>query len=335
VPAACTVIARNYVAQARVLARSFCELHEQSDFVAVVIDDDDGSIGAGEPFSVLSPEDLGLDRAEVRRRGAMFGPLGLIGTLRTLLTRHVARENGVALLLDADACVYGDLTVVFALAEERGLVLTPHLPWPLSAAEAGYPLEETFLKFGVFNSGFVAASTKAMPFLDWWCERTARRCIEAPEQGYNYCQHWLTLAVAYFDHHVLRDPDVNVMWWNLYDRDIEWRGDGPWLSGQPLRHFHFTGFDPVRGMLSGRRDEVERAAFPGFKARPGTERLCREYAARVVAAGLHDARRHPLPFVVLPDGTRFSDEARARYRESVEGAEMSGAAEPANPFDYD
>jgi hypothetical protein len=35
VPAAFTVIARNYVAQARVLARSFCELHEPSDHVSV------------------------------------------------------------------------------------------------------------------------------------------------------------------------------------------------------------------------------------------------------------------------------------------------------------
>lgn len=328
------MVARNFLPQVRVLARSFRDHHPQIDLVVFVVDDD-GTVGSDEPFSLVRPEELGIDHAEFRRRGAMFGPRGLIGTTKTLLTRHLVHEHGTVLFVDADSCVYGDLSHVFSLAEEHGLVLSPHLLWPISAAEAGYPLEETFLLYGVFNGGFFAVGRRGGDFLDWWCDRTARRCIEAPERGYNYTQHWLTLAASYFDHHVLRDPGINVMWWNLYDRDVEWIGDAPSISGQELRHFHFTGFDPAASTLFGRRDETARAGFPGFAQRPGMARLCREYAGRVVASGLAAARRHPLPFVVLPDGEPFSDDARTRYRDAVERAELSGGLEPPNPFDAD
>jgi hypothetical protein len=332
--AACTVVARNYLAQTRVLATSFREHHPDAEFVVVVIDND-GTIGPDEPFALVRPDELIDDRVELHRRGAMFGPRGLMGTLRPLLVRRLAHDYDTVLLLDADACIYGDLAHAVSRADEHGLVLTPHLSSPVSTSDAGYPLEETFLKFGVFNGGFVAVSAKARAFLDWWCDRTSRHCIEAPEQGYNYTQHWLTLAPAYFDHDVLRDPGISAMWWNLYDRDVDWSGDAPSISGVPLRHFHFTGFDPAEGTLLGRRDETARASFPGLELRPGLARLCSEYADRVVAAGLDDAARTPLPFVHLADGTLFSDEARTHYREAVEWAEISGGVEPPNPFVVD
>jgi hypothetical protein len=333
VPVACTVVTRSHLAQARVLASSFRACHPDIEFVVLLADDDERTVKPDDHFSVLHCEDIGVEQTELRRRGAMFGPLGLAGSLKPVLLRHLVERYGATLLIDADSCVYDDLSPVIALASEHGLVLSPHLLRPMSRAEAGYPLEETFLKYGVFNSGFVAVSSRASAFLDWWSDRTARRCIDATEQGYSYEQRWLTIATSFFGHHVLEDPGVNVMWWSLYDRDVAWNGDVPSISGGPLRHFHFTGLDPMNPAVIGRRNETARANFPGLERRPGMARLCREYAARVVAAGLGDARRHPPPFVTLPDGTPFSEEERTRYREAVEWAELEGVAEPPNPFD--
>lgn len=317
------------------MARSFTEHHPDLEMVALVLDDDDRSVGAGEPFTVARPDEVGLDRGELRRRGAMFGPHGLVSSTKSVLLRYLVSRHGVAVYLDADSRVYADLTHVFELADRHGVVLTPNLAWPLSAVEAGYPLEETFLKYSVFNGGFVAAGARGSGFLDWWCDRSARHCVEAPEQGYIYSEKWLTLVPAFFDHHVLHDPGVNVSWWNLFDRDVEWRGVAPSISGAPLRHFHFMGLDPAHPVKLGRDDEAARANFPGFEGRPGTARLCREYAAEVMAAGFDEARRSPPPFVRLPDGRPFSPEARTRYREALEWAEASGSPEPPNPFDAD
>ena len=30
------------------------------------------------------------------------------------------------------------------------------------------------------------------------------------------------------------------MGWNLQNRDVEWRGEVPFIGGAPLRHFHST-----------------------------------------------------------------------------------------------
>jgi hypothetical protein len=330
---ACTVVTRSYLAHARVLAASFREHHRDVEFALLLLDDDEHAIGPDEPFFVVRPDELGIDRTEFRRRGAMFGPLGLVSTTKSLLVRLLLRRFGSVVFLDADSCVYGSLAHVFDLATEHGVVLSPHLPTPISRGEAGYPLEETFLKYGVFNGGWLAVGPGGAGFLEWWCDRCARRCVEAPGDGYLYSQLWLTLAPAFFDCHVLRDPGVNVMWWNLYDRDVDWQGDTPTISGGPLRQFHFTGFDPAEPTIIGRRGESARANFPGLEHRPGVARLCREYAERVVAAGLQDARAHAAPFDVLPDGTLFSAELRTRYREAVEAAELSGSPGPPNPFD--
>jgi hypothetical protein len=315
------------------VASSFARHHPDIGFVTLVLDDEDRTVGAAEPFAVVRPGDVGLDRAELRRRGAMFGPHGLASSTKSVLLRHLVGRHGVTVYLDADSCVYGDLSHTLALADEHGVVLSPNLAWPLSTAEAGYPLEETFLKYSVFNGGFVAVGESGAAFLDWWCDRSARHCVEAPEQGYIYSEKWLTIVPAFFDHHVLHDPGVNVLWWNLYDRDVEWSGATPSISGGPLRHFHFMGLDPANPVKLGSGDEATRARFPGFERRPGTARLCREYAASILAAGFHKARRTLSPYVLLPDGQPFSDEARARYRDAVEWAEATGSPEPPNPFD--
>jgi len=55
---ACTIVGRNYLARARVLARSFLERHPGSTFHALVLDPGPGLREGEEPFDVLTPEDL-------------------------------------------------------------------------------------------------------------------------------------------------------------------------------------------------------------------------------------------------------------------------------------
>jgi hypothetical protein len=317
-----------------VLATSFSEHHPASEFGVLIVDDEQDECGAGEPFRILRPRDLMIDQTEVNRRGAMSGPQGLVSSLKAPLLRHLVKEHRCSvLLLDADGCVYDDLSHVLALADEFGVVLSPHDLSPLSRADAGYPVEEMFLQAGVFNGGLLAVGPSGAPFLDWWADRSARRCIARMERGYLFSQRWLTLAAVYFQHCVLRDPGCNVMWWNLYQRDVSWANDRPYISGAPLRHFHFTGFAPAPPGSFRLGDIAEVSNFPGLAQKPGAARLCREYAARLVHAGLDEAGRVPPPFVTLPNGQRITDEERDRYRNLLEWAELHGGPEPTNPFE--
>jgi hypothetical protein len=54
---ACTILARNYLAKARVPARSFERRHELSTLFVLVIDDVEGvADGTEEPFTVARPD---------------------------------------------------------------------------------------------------------------------------------------------------------------------------------------------------------------------------------------------------------------------------------------
>src|SRR6185295_17846028 len=48
-----------------------------------------------------------------------------------------------------------------------------------------------------------------------------------------------------FDHTVLIDEGYNVAYWNLYEREVKLGSDGYEVNGQPLRFFHYSGFDPL------------------------------------------------------------------------------------------
>jgi hypothetical protein len=58
----CTIIASNYVAFARLLARSFREQHPEARCFVLVIDAPTGRIDAAEePFELLTPGDLDIE----------------------------------------------------------------------------------------------------------------------------------------------------------------------------------------------------------------------------------------------------------------------------------
>ena len=64
----CTIIAKNYLPYARVLARSHAEHHPQSQCFVLIIDAADGDVDAAqEPFEVLTIGDIGLDEFDEMR----------------------------------------------------------------------------------------------------------------------------------------------------------------------------------------------------------------------------------------------------------------------------
>lgn len=70
---ACTIIARNYVAAARVLASSFHDHHPDGQFTALVLDDFDNLINASdEPFKILRLDEIGIEPKEMFRMAGIY-----------------------------------------------------------------------------------------------------------------------------------------------------------------------------------------------------------------------------------------------------------------------
>jgi glycosyltransferase involved in cell wall biosynthesis len=319
----CTIIARNYVAHARVLAESFRATHPDGACSVLVIDDPAGFIDpAEEPFEILTIDQIGLPDPE--RMAASYDVLELSTAVKPWLLRHLLRRPGVdsILYLDPDIRVFSSLEEIAGRARRHDVVLTPHFNAP-HPRDGRKPSEEDILLAGTYNLGFIAlgAGKTADSLLDWWSERLETHCIVDPEQGHFVDQRWIDLAPGLWPGiDVLRDPAFNVAYWNLPTRRFETEGDGYRVDGRPLRFFHFSGFDPLRPReLSRHQDRIDVAADPALS------RVCAEYAKELLDSGYEEAKDWPYGWDTMANGFKLDRAARRAHRRAVEAGAIDGS----------
>jgi hypothetical protein len=311
----CTIVARNYLAAARVLARSFAAHNPGGTCWTLVIDDPDHDIdGADEPFEVVRPDELAI--AQWDQMVAGYSVLELSTAVKPWLLRHLLHDRGAPGItyLDPDIQVFGSLDEVTELLTGHAVVVNPHLTAAMPR-DGRRPTETDILISGAFNLGFAAFAPGADvdQLLDWWSERLATDCLVAPERGYFVDQRWMDLAPGLIPSlAILRDDGYNVAYWNLSSRDIRREGDNYTVNGRPLRFFHFSGYDPDHpGRLSKHQDRLDLAALPVVRE------LCDRYREALAREGHADWRMRPYTWGRLPDGTPLDAAARAAYREGM------------------
>lgn len=327
----CTITTSHYLAHARAMAESYLAHHPGAQFTVLMIDDWSGPRPQRESFQTLTLADVGIDEQELNRRATMYITQGLANSLKAdLMLAVLAAGDQQVLYLDSDAYVYADLSHLGDLAERHSLVLSPHSYDPYPLWEVDSP-EQMFMRAGVMNAGLIGVGQGARPFLEWWAQRTARRCVFDLPRALLVDQTWLMLAPALFDHHILRDRGCNVAGWNLHTRDVQWEGDVPTIDGGPLRHFHFAmSYDPEH---PERLTASEQAYWwPTLDRRPGVARLSREYAECLLSHGYREVRHAPPLFDAMPGGAPIEPWMRASYRTALIHAEATGEPEPPNPF---
>ncbi len=229
----CTAIAGNFVSLARVLTASFRQYHPDIPFYVLIADTATHSI---EHATTLRLQDLqipGLNRMLIR-----YDRKQIVVAAKPALLRHLLDSGFQSVLyLDADMLVTASLDGPMEKVASHSLTLTPHLG-PNTAGPDRTVLEQALLFAGMYNGGFVGASNspETRRFLAWWEERLRTHCLEDVRAGFHYDQRWLDMAPAFVaDLHLLRDPGVNLAYWNLPDFD----------STAPIRLFHFSGFNPA------------------------------------------------------------------------------------------
>jgi glycosyltransferase involved in cell wall biosynthesis/SAM-dependent methyltransferase len=313
----CTIIARNYVAHARVLAESFRAIHPTGTCSVLVIDDPTGFIDpADEPYELLTIDQIDLPDAD--RMAASYDVMELSTAVKPWLLRHLLERPGVdsVAYLDPDIQVFAPLDEIFRRAERHDVVLTPHFTTPLPR-DGRKPSEEDILVAGSYNLGFIALGTgeTAHQLLDWWSERLETDCLNEPEYGRFVDQRWIDLAPGLWPGiDVLRETTYNIAYWNLATRSLEDDGDGGYrVDGEPLRFFHFSGFDPRHPTeLSKHQNRVKVAANPALT------RICGEYAEALLGHGFEEANGWPYGWGVMPNGVKLDRAARRVFRDGIE-----------------
>jgi hypothetical protein len=332
--AAGTIVTSDYLPWARILSESFAAHNPDVRFVVLVLDDAGPDLlRASDRFELRLPAEIGLDSAEYRWMASIYDGFELCCALKPGLLRFLLNEADAALYLDSDILVCASLADIARRAAETGLVLSPHVLEP-PPSDGLIPDENTFLRVGQFNGGFIAVGHSGVSFLDWWGQRLSRECVDwSPANPLRFVdQRWLDLSLNYFHVDVLRDRGANVAYWNLGSRALTYGPQGYTVDGHPLRFMHFSGFDPrVPDILSKYLGEPARV---DTRRSPALARICVEYALRLREAGLHESTS-TRPLADLAAAIDLTPPVRAALRAALIDAERTDASCIPDPHDAD
>jgi hypothetical protein len=322
--AVCSVISPNYRPYARVMMASARTHHPEWDRYVLVVGGP-ADIGEQEPFETIAIDALSLpDLADLSFR---YTTLELDTAVKPWLIEHLfGRGYDRVVYLDPDVVVYSRLAELDR--DDRPFItLTPHLTRPVE--DEGHARERSILMAGVWNLGFIAVTRHPQldAFLGWFKGRLERECVVEPERGLFVEQKWVDLVPGLFDRVVpLRHEGYNVAYWNLRQRPVK-RDDGGafFVNGQPLRFFHFSGFDPSLPSIVSRHDVSQKVAASGDAAL-----LFDRYKTAVKASGYDALRNARYAYGAFSDGSRVVDAARVAYRRSPRLQAEGGG----NPFEH-
>jgi len=324
---ACTIVARNYLPYARVLARSLRAVHPDAAMTVLVLD---GAAGSdAEPFEVLGLPDVVTDPEERQRLAFIYDVTELATAVKPLLLAGLAREGGAALYFDPDVEIFAPLDEIWHATRESSITLVPHVLSPIPDDALG--ITDLFvLRAGMFNLGYLGVGPGSEPFLAWWWDRLRRYCINEPDLGMFVDQRWADFIPSLFRHAILRDPGLDVAYWNLHERRLEPGPDGIAVNGRPLRFFHFSGFDPMTPHLLSRHQGRQPRIL--LSERPVVRGLCDAYAAKLAACGWTPIAI-PYAYARLPSGLPIDLPTRRLYRQELLDAERLDRPRPPLPFE--
>ncbi len=322
----CTIISKNYLSYARVLAESIRRHNPHAQVFVLLVDRLDGYFAPDrEPFELVPLERLGI--RDLDRFCFKYSILELNTAVKPTLLRHLLRDQGVKklLYLDPDIVVYRPLDPLRRLLDHASIIVTPHLTEPLPA-DGRKPSDKDILVAGAYNLGFIGVRSDetVLRFLEWWESQVHDRCIVDPGAGYFVDQRWMDLAPALFPGvEVVRDAGYNVAYWNLPHRHLEGRGGDLRVNGQPLYFFHFSGAELTRlDSVSKHQDRVS------LGDRPDIRPIFEDYHARQVRAGWQTSKDWPYAFATFDNGEKIPAVVRRVYQSLGADAGRFG-----NPFE--
>ena len=310
----CTIAASNYLPQVRVLAQSVTAAGQTEPLHVFFIDDPWGHhVKPDGMFEVVTLDQVAIDPDLFARMTIYYDVTELATAVKPSVLAGLAdADTAVVAYLDPDTELFDSLEDLWAeCATEDAIVLTPHALQPFPPDALGID-ERTLRLSGAFNLGFVGVpnSDEGHRFLSWWAERLRFDAIIDHSDGLFTDQRPIDLAASLFHIRIVRDPGVNVAYWNLHERPITRRGD-VWMAGDaPLRLFHYSGFNPstphVVSRHQGEHPRVLRSDQPELGA------LLDRYAERLTQRTPKSKTAYR--WDELPNGMRLTPWLRRRYR---------------------
>lgn len=308
--AAATIISRNYLSQARVLATTFLRHEPASRFYLLVVDRLPDGVELGVDATVIDPAELAIAGFHEMcfKYGIVEFNTAVKPHLLSLLFERYGEDEVV--YFDPDIWIQRPLNELRSALATASIVLTPHITRPLPL-DGKRPSEQDIMISGAFNLGFLGLRRcpETSEFLAWWQERLRDGCRIDVAQGLFTDQKWIDLVPGMFPRAtILRDPAYNVAFWNLHERALARDGDRFLVNGRPAAFFHVSGFDPeLPGKLSKHQTRLE--------VEPGTPlaELLERYAALLLEHGHRETSAWEYGYARFANGVRVHPLLRQIY----------------------
>lgn len=323
--AICTIISKNYLPYARVLADSFRE-HNVGDIYVLLVDKVEGRFDPEkEKFTLIELEELRPFIPDFDRFCFQYTIIELNTAAKPYFLEHLFEKYGMKKLIyfDPDILITGNLRELSDILDTHSMVLTPHLTAPLE--DTWKPSEIDIIKAGTYNLGFIALSNKknSRDHLKWWQKRLHSHCIVAFADGYFVDQKWMDLVPGFYDDvFILREPGYNTAYWNYHCREVTTENGKTLVNGKPAYFFHFSGFNP-----EDLRPISKHQNRFSLKDLPGMQKLFELYRDRVNAAGWSTTKKWAYFYDHFDNGVKIPALARRIVLEMGKKAAKFG-----NPF---
>jgi hypothetical protein len=260
--AAFTICTNSYWAKAKIATESFLKHHPEYRFYIFLLDKTDATIN----YSAIHNCDYVEVEAffpQVQELSLKYNIMELSCAVRPAIFLHMFEKGFTTVLhIDSDTQTYDRFVEVEPLLDTNNIVVTPHFCSPID--DGKYPSEIDFVKFGLYNLGFLAVkkSDETIRFMNWWHSRLMKYCYNRPNESMFTDQLWVNYAPVFFEGvYILKHVGYNVANWNLYERKLE-RIDNTFLVNkiQRLKFIHFSYFvfnDPGQISSSQNRYTIE------------------------------------------------------------------------------
>jgi hypothetical protein len=314
-----TISANNYAALALTLCDSIRATGGGADrFVFLADEPPLGGLPEKSGVAIVPAREIGIP--QFADMAFKYDVVEFSTSIKPFCIEHLLTKGYDKILyVDPDMAFFRPVADVFAQLEGKDALVTPHV-LDLAQDEAGAMEPGRFLVSGVFNMGFfgLRRTPAALAFLEWWKHKLSYACYADRHDGLFTDQKWMEFAPIYLGGglRILRDPGLNVAWWNLHERTIG-RKDGAYAVRHrgietPLALMHFSGYDPMRTDVANRRIEKNE----GLRLVAGSPLgdLFGDYRAAVLANGHEAFRAIPYAYDRFENGDRIAKLHRRLYR---------------------
>ncbi len=267
-----TISAKNYIGLAKILEKSISENDPSVDFYIFVADECTESLQLPNN-AIIAKNHLGISTEKWNEMAFKYDLTEFCTFIKPYCFQYIFShlDADKVIYFDPDILVYHDLNCIYDELDDHSILLTPHIAIP-EIRYTGDLLESAFLKFGIFNLGFLALrnDNSVHIMLEWWAKRLDKFCFRFSNMGYFTDQVWMDFIPAFFAYPICKISShlgMNVAPWNIHERELLFINSGIEVQPRngnsskfPLIFVHFSGLNyksVLEGKLQGSRHKID------------------------------------------------------------------------------